>query len=173
MSDWGRVVRVPLSLEWERVEARKGEFEREFLLLSDLEDDPVGQWVKMAKAKGEAKYSDELTLKLLVALHQKIDTLTKLLQNENREYSVLAFKGAIESIGHGVVVMQESVFKSQELYYARINLPVFPQRIVPLFLEGLEERVAKLVRIHDKDQKDWDTYIASRERAMIRESKGG
>ncbi|WP_277641296.1 hypothetical protein [Wolinella succinogenes] len=173
MSDWGRVVRVPLSLEWERVEAREREFEREFLLLSDLEDDPVGQWVKMAKAKGEAKYSDELTLKLLVALHQKIDTLTKLLQNENREYSVLAFKGAIESIGHGVVVMQESVFKSQELYYARINLPVFPQRIVPLFLEGLEERVAKLVRIHDKDQKDWDTYIASRERAMIRESKGG
>lgn len=173
MSDWGRVVRVPLSLEWERVEAREREFEREFLLLSDLEDDPVGQWVKMAKAKGEAKYSDELTLKLLVALHQKIDTLTKLLQNENREYSVLAFKGAIESIGHGVVVMQESVFKSQELYYARINLPVFPQRIVPLFLEGLEERAAKLVRIHDKDQKDWDTYIASRERAMIRESKGG
>lgn len=173
MSAWGRVVQAPLTLEFELVEEKGAEFEREFLLLSDLDDDPVAQWVKMAKAKGEAKYSDELTLKLLVALHQKVDTLTRLLQNEKREYPKLALKAPTQALGHEVVVLEESRFSEGAHYYGRINLPVFPERIVPLFLVGIEARVAKVVRIHERDQREWDTYIASRERAMIRESKGG
>lgn len=172
MSAWGRVVSVPLSLEWSESVGERVDFEREFALLSDLEDDPVGQWLKLAKAKGEAKYSDELALKLLATLHQKIDHLTRLVQNEKSEYLQLECKTPLEGMGHEVMICQGEPFIKGRSYYGRINLPVFPQRVVPLFFEALEGGVAKVVRIHERDQKDWDTYIASRERAIIRESKG-
>jgi len=170
--NFGRMVKVPLVLEWEEVGTRGAEFEREFLLLSDLEDDPLGQYIKLAKARGETKYSDELTIQLLIALHQKVDTLTRLLQNEAREYLALAQKGALHSMGHEGLLMEESCFKEGELYYARINLPVFPQRIVALFISADSDKQAHVQRIHDKDRRDWDSYIVSRERAFIREAKG-
>ncbi|MGP1450555.1 MAG: hypothetical protein ACTTJS_05470 [Wolinella sp.] len=172
MRELGRIVRVPLELEWEEYGARSEAFEREFLLLSDLEDDPLGQWLRIAKAKGENRNSDDLTLKLLVALHHKIDTLTRLLQNETREYPTLCHKGGVDAMGHSAIVMQEERFSPGVQYYGRINLPVFPQRIVPIFFSALDVKVAKITRIHDKDQREWDTYIASRERAMIREGRG-
>ena len=52
-------------------------------------------------------------------------------------------------------------------------MPTFPQREVPVYLEAKSENLAKILVMHDRDIKDWDAYVAARERVMIRESKEG
>ncbi|RAX58018.1 hypothetical protein CCZ01_04195 [Helicobacter monodelphidis] len=172
---WGRTVPVPLTLEFSKMGNTKEElfpYEKEYSSLSNMDTDPLGQYMKIAKSRGETKESDELTLKLLVALHYKIDELKRIMTNETREYLELQCKENVQALGHGVVIMPKVLFEVGAIYYARIDLPVFPQRIVPLFLEAVTREVAKVKKMHERDERDWDGYITSRERAIIRELKG-
>ena len=57
-------------------------------------------------------------------------------------------------------------------YYARLDIPFFPQRDVPLYFVAIDEYVAEIVVMHDRDIKDYNAFIAARERAIIREKKG-
>jgi hypothetical protein len=51
-------------------------------------------------------------------------------------------------------------------------LPTFPKRDVAVFFVAENERVAKITLLHDRDLKEWSSYVTSRERAMIREMRG-
>lgn len=175
-NSWGRTVDAPLSLEFNLLTKEDKEsclvYEREYSSLSNTDLDPLGEYMKYARARGDAKESDDITLKLLVTLHHKLDELKKILTNDVKEYLKLESKENIQALGHGVILMPKPTFQKGGYYYARIDLPVFPQRIVPLFFEAIEANVAKVKRMHEKDERDWDGYITSRERALIREIKG-
>jgi len=43
---------------------------------------------------------------------------------------------------------------------------------VAVFFVAENERVAKITLLHDRDLKEWSSYVTSRERAMIREMRG-
>ncbi len=174
-SSWGRTVEAPLSLEFTFLDKTNREsvlvYEKEYSSLSNTDIDPLGEYMKYSRARGDTE-SDDTTLKLLVALHHKIDEIKKILTNDIKEHIKLEHKEHIKALGHGVIIMPKPIFKVGGYYYARIDLPVFPQRIVPLFFEAIETGIAKVKRIHEKDERDWDGYITSRERALIRELKG-
>jgi len=166
-----RLIPAPLDICYNVAEKNVEAYEREYQLLSESDDDPIGQWLKIAKAKGETKESDPVLLNLLVELHRKVDQLTQLVKNETPERIELPHSTEIESIGFEHFQLKESRFKTGVRYYGRIEMPIFPKRDVPVWFTALDERIAKMERMHERDEKEWNSYVVARERVMIREMK--
>jgi hypothetical protein len=144
---------------------------REFEKLSQNEEDPVGQWLKLAKARGETSESDGVLMTLLVELYRKVDALSAYVRNEIPERLELGNLGRIEAIGFEHIQLENDGFEPSVKYYARVTMPVFPKRDIPLFIEAQTPKLAQIQRMHDSDQKDWDAYMMARERIIIRQQK--
>jgi len=166
-----RLVPAPLKIGYDIADQNSDVYEREYQLLSESDDDPIGQWLKIAKAKGETKESDPVLLNLLVELHRKVDQLTQIVKNETPERIELSYSTEIESIGFEHFQLKGPGLKAGMRYYGRIEMPIFPKRDVPVWFVALDEKVAKIERIHDRDEKEWNSYVVARERVMIREMK--
>ncbi len=167
-----RLVRAPLKIKFSY--ADKGRYEiykREFDTLSEFDEDPVGQWLKLAKAKGETKQSDQILLTLIVELHRKVDEITRILKNEKIEFLSLDQENDIEAIGFEYFKIKDKIFEKNKIYYGRISMPVFPKRDIALFFETQEPDIAKITLMHERDMQDWNAYVVARERIMIRETK--
>jgi len=135
-------------------------------LLSESDDDPISQWLKLAKARGETAESDQVLLKLVVELHRKIDALEAYLKNETLS---LTYAAEIESIGFEHFKLKESLLQEGKLYYGRIAMPVHPKRDIGVFFKALDSQLAEIVRMHERDEKEWAAYMTARERILIRE----
>nr|WP_314179350.1 hypothetical protein [uncultured Campylobacter sp.] len=166
-----RLVPANLDIVFEETSEREREFLREFDKLSGNEDDPLGAWIKRAKAKGDTKESDQVILTLLVELHRKFDELNAYIKNEKFVKLELAQSSMLDGINFENFRIKEAKFKSGESYYGRIFMPIFPKRDVAIFFEALDEKTAKITRINESDESDYNGYVTARERAMIRELK--
>ncbi len=165
-----RLVDAPLDVDFCEFKGQE-ELKREFSMLSESDDDPVGQWLKLARARGETSESDQVLLTLLVELHRKVDDLSAYVKNEKTEYVALEKKAKIQSIGFDNFYVKQATFKKGEEYYGRIAMPVFPRRDIPLFFVALDENTVEIKKLHERDRKDWNSYFTARERVMIRELK--
>lgn len=172
MSKFGRIISAPLQAEFSSARLNEKEFRREYDRMAEADEDPIGQWVKLAKARGETRDSDSVLLHLMVELHRKVDNLHKTIKQEETTYLELEYQVSLEGIGHGIFELEKEGFELGEHYYGRINLPVFPQRLVPLYFHAIDEKRAVVDLMHDRDIKDWDSYIAAKDRALAREQKG-
>ena len=167
-----RWIPAPLSLAYSAVDDENREiFEREYQSLSESDEDPIGQWLKLAKARGETKETDPVLLYLVVELHRKVDELTRLVKNEVPERVVLAAEAQIEAIGFGHFRLKEPRWQPGAIYYGRIDMPLFPRRDMGVWFEALDAQSARIVRMHERDEKEWNQYVTARERVMIREMK--
>ncbi len=144
---------------------------KEFDLLGAEMDDPIGQYIKIAKARGETRDTDKVLLELLIALHRKVDELTAYIKNEKKEYLPLKFKTKIVGVGFEGFKISDKILEKNKKYYGRMDLPVFPERKVPVIFLGIDEDLAEIVHMHDRDIKDYNGFITARERAIIREMK--
>ena len=172
MSDKIRLVPAPLEIAFDLADRDAEAFEREFQRLSETDDDPIGQWLKIAKARGETKETDPVLLHLLVELHRKVDQLTQIVKNEEPERINLAHRADIESIGFDHFRLKEKLLEPGRRYYGRITMPLFPKRDMGVWFEAVDNALAKIVRLHERDEKEWSQYVVARERVMIREMKG-
>ena len=166
-----RLVPAPIHLYFSEAHINKEAYEREYQQLSESDDDPISQWLKLAKAKGDTRDTDPVLLQLVVELHRKIDSLEMFLKDEVPQRISLVNEGRIESIGFEHFKVEESLFEVGAVYYGRIEMPVYPKRDVGVFFEALSETLVKFLRIHDRDEKEWGAYMTARERVLIRESK--
>jgi len=164
-----RLVRAFVKIEFDFFDEEK---RREFDLLSVETDDPIGQYIKLAKARGETKDTDPVLLELLIALHRKIDDLTAYIKNEKKELIPLRFKSEIDGVGFEYFRIKDDLFEKGKKYYSRIDLPVFPERKIPVIFEAVDSNIAKILQMHERDEKDYNAFIVARERAIIREMKG-
>ena len=167
-----RFVDTLLQMDFEELGERDDDFKREYNLLSEIEEDSVGQWLRKSKATGEAKDSDQVLLTLIVELHRKIDDLSAYIKQETKDLLKLQNSISIDKIGFHHIHILQKVLQKDKNYYARVEMPIFPTRKVPLFLRAISEDLVEVVMIHDKDQKDWNSYMTAKERVKIRESKG-
>lgn len=147
-------------------------FMQEYYTLLQLNDDPLGAWLKSSKIRKESEQSDQVLLTLLVELHRKIDKLTHLATHAEPLHIPLASEGNLKAIGHGYIEFESDVLQPKERYYARIDMPTFPKRQMPLFFEALNATIGKIVMMHEDDEKDWSAYMVACERVMIRQMKG-
>lgn len=166
-----RLVPAPISLCFSEADLDKEVYEREYQQLSESDDDPISQWLKLAKARGETSESDPVILNLVVELHRKIDALEMFLKNETPTRVSLVHEVEIESIGFEHFNLKEENLEVGKTYYGRIAMPVHPKRDVGVFFIAQSSTLAKFVRIHDRDEREWASYLTARERVLIREAK--
>ncbi|WP_035908111.1 hypothetical protein [Lebetimonas sp. JS032] len=168
MADKIRLIPVIVEFEFDEY---NNELQKEFDMLGSESDDPIGQYVKLAKARGETKETDPVLLELLIALHRKVDELSAIVKNEEKNFIKLKNKTKITEIGFGYFKIKNNLFEKNKKYYGRMKLPVFPPRIVPVIFKGADKNIAKIEFMHERDEKDYNAYIMARERAMIRQMK--
>lgn len=164
-----RLVPAPISIAFSEADIDEEVYEREYQSLSESDDDPISQWLKLAKARGETSESDPVLLNLMVELHRKIDALEAFLKNETPKRVPLTIQAEIEAIGFEHFKLQEAALETGKTYYGRIEMPVHPKRDVGIFFVAESETLAKFIRIHERDEKEWASYMTARERVQIRE----
>jgi len=163
-----RFVRAYVKIEFDLLnEKLKEEFDK----LGSESDDPIGQYIKLAKARGETKDTDPVILELLIALHRKIDDLSAYVKNQKKEFIPLKYTTETVGLGFEFFKIRDNLLKKGVKYYGRFDLPVFPERKVPVIFEGFDENIAKILHMHERDIKDYNAFIMARERAIIREMK--
>lgn len=167
-----RLVNAPISLSFDRIGEREADFEREYHQLSEADDDPISQWLKLAKARGETAESDPILLNLMIELHRKMDDLERLILDEKPVRVALAQEAMIESIGYGYFRLEKPLMQSQQVYYGRIEMPVHPKHDIGVFFKAEDANLAKIIKMHERDEKEWGVYLTARERVMIREMRG-
>ena len=166
-----RLVPAPIDLVFSELSIDSESFEREYQQLSESDDDPIHRWLKLAKAKGETSDTDPILLELMVSLHHKIDALEMLIKDEVPKRVSLNTFANIDSIGFEHFNLKEKLLDSGVEYYGRVELPVHPKRDIGLFFKAQSETLAKIIKIHDRDEKEWSSYMTARERVLIRETR--
>ena len=164
-----RLVPAPISIAFSEADLNKEAYEREFQQLSESDDDPISQWLKLAKARGETAETDPVLLNLIVELHRKIDALEAFLKNEVPKRVSLTVEAEIESVGFEHFKLKDSLLDKGHLYYGRVAMPVHPKRDVGIFFIAIDSQLAEIKRIHERDEKEWAAYMTARERILIRE----
>lgn len=167
-----RLIPAPISLEFSATAENEALYEREYHQLSESDEDPIGQWLKLAKGRGEMAETDPVLLNLLIELHRKVDNLERLIKNEEPERVRLDSMAEIESIGYGYFLFKEPLLEKGQSYYGRVEMPVHPKRDIGIFFSAEDERLAHITKMHARDEKEWGSYLTARERVMIREMKG-
>ncbi|MDQ7067849.1 MAG: hypothetical protein Q9M40_07660 [Sulfurimonas sp.] len=106
-----RLVKAPISICFSEASQDKEVYEREYQQLSESDEDPISQWLKLAKAKGDTRETDPILLELVVELHRKIDSLEMFLKNEVPQRVSLINESEIESIGFEYFKMESEVLE--------------------------------------------------------------
>jgi hypothetical protein len=166
-----RWISAPLVVAFSPEGDNSEEFRLEFDRFAESDDDPMSEWLKLARARGETKESDPVALAMLIDLHRKIDELTRLVKGEKVRRTELKYSVRLDGLNYTHFRVENPVFKRGERYYARIAMPVFPMRDLGFYFIAASDKIAELALLHERDQKAWDGYAASRERAMIRQMK--
>jgi len=166
-----RLVPAPISIVFSEASIDKESFNREYHQLSESDDNPISQWLKLSKARGDTSNSDPILLNLVVELHNKIDALERFLKNEEPVRISLSEAADIDSIGFEHFHLSTPLLQEGSEYYGRIEMPVHPKRDVGVFFKAESDSLAHIVKIHDRDEKEWGAYLTARERVLIREAK--
>ncbi len=166
-----RLVPAPISLVFSEADLDIESFKREYQQLSESDDNPINQWLKLAKARGDTAETDPVLLNLVVELHNKIDALERFLKDEEPNRVSLMHEANIESIGFEHFKLKEEMLEEGREYYARIEMPVHPKRDVGVFFKALDKTLCEIIKIHERDEKEWGSYMTARERVLIREAK--
>ena len=168
-----RLVPAAIDLVYEAITGDTKNYDREFQQILDIEDDSIGQWMKHSKVRGDGADSDPMVLNLLVELYRKMDRIETLLtKGVNNQYLSLVDKGQIEDIGMEHFKLASDSLEVGKVYYGRVEMPIYPKRIIPFYFEALNPSLAIITRIHVRDREEWAYYMTARERVMIRQIKG-
>jgi len=167
---------VPTSLEitYEEVNnTNKSIFKEEYNTLNEYENDDIKEWIKKLKAQGQLDDTDKVLLTLLIELHKKVDNLEAILENKKETGLKLQHSSKIIGINFDYIKTNSFNFLEDTLYYAKISLPVFPKREIPVYLYGINDNTAKIHLISQKNLEDWNALVMAKERELIREQKKG
>lgn len=166
-----RLIPAPISLVFSEASQNKEAYVREYHKLSESDENAIQQWLKLAKARGETSDTDPVLLQLIVELHNKIDALEMFLKDTQPVRISLTYTVNIDAIGFEHFSIVEPLLIKGTSYYARIEMPVHPKRDVGVFFTALSDTLAQFSKIHDRDEKEWASYMTARERVLIREMK--
>lgn len=164
-----KLVRTAATICYEEADDRLNEFEREFESFSSTDTNPVDDFIQKMKAKEGKNAPDEMTIMLIAELHKKIDDLTKIVKGETESFIPLSYNTELNFAWFDTIKLDN--LKQGQLYYARINLPLFRSRQIPFFFEATNSEHATIVKMWPKDKADFDGYLASKDREEIARDK--
>ena len=168
-----KLIQVDLQIEYEVVtDENKKQLQQEFDALGEHNQDPIGSYIKLAKARGETRENDDILISLLIELHRKIDNLESILLQKEENRLSLVHASPVLALGHTHLQIANLDIMPQSKFYGRMKIPVFPPREIPLYFSSTEGDIGKIDFMHNKDSIDYDMYITARERSLIRQMKG-
>jgi hypothetical protein len=166
-----RLISASLQLSFSSITTNESAYNFEFESLSELERDPIGQWYKKQKAKGEIDKQNETLITLLIELHRKVDDLSRSVAGDTVKLVELDNTAMIDSIGYDYFSLS-SVGLNSGIYYGRMDLPIFPEKLIPLYFEIIKDgKIAKIIKMHGQDHTDWDSFVIAKERQHIQDAK--
>lgn len=166
-----RLIPAPISLVFSEASDDREAYEREYHQLSESDDNPINKWLKLAKARGDTAETDPVLLNLVVELHNKIDSLERFLKNEEPIRVSLMYEAEIDAIGFEYFNLAQAILEEGQEYYGRVEMPVHPKRDVGVFFRAESNTLAKITKIHERDESEWGSYMTARERVLIREAR--
>ena len=166
-----RLVPAPISLAFSEAADDREAYDREYHQLSESDDNPINKWLKLAKARGDTAETDPVLLNLVVELHNKLDALERFLKDEEPVRVSLISEAQIEAIGFEHFSLAEELLEEGKEYYGRVEMPVHPKRDVGIFFKAESKTLATIIKIHERDEKEWGSYLTARERVLIREAR--
>ena len=166
-----RLVPAPISLVFSEATTDRESYDREYHQLSESDDNPINKWLKLAKARGDTAETDPVLLNLVVELHNKLDALERFLKDEQPVRVSLISEVEIDAIGFEHFNIKEKILEEGKEYYGRVEMPVHPKRDVGIFFKAQSKTLATIIRIHERDEKEWGSYLTARERVLIREAR--
>lgn len=165
-----RVVRCVIDIGVEEVQDMDGNSLFEFSQLNQLEESGVEKWLKLTKNKEDE--DNRILIELLLEVYKKLEKIEKKLFRPDDGMFKLSRVIQTHHIGHGILCFQEDL-KVGAMYYGRIDLPIFPSKLIPFYMEMLTANVAKIIRMGASHTRSYDSYVAECERIEIREKKEG
>ena len=166
-----RLVPAPISLVFSEAADDREAYDREYHQLSESDDNPINKWLKLAKARGDTAETDPVLLNLVVELHNKLDALERFLKDEQPVRVSLINEADIDAIGFEHFSIAEAMLEEGKEYYGRVEMPVHPKRDVGIFFKAESKTLATIIKIHERDEKEWGSYLTARERVLIREAR--
>lgn len=166
-----RLVPAPISLVFSEAGSDREAYEREYHRLSESDDNPINKWLKLAKARGDTAETDPVLLNLVIELHNKIDSLERFLKNEEPIRVSLMNEAEIDAIGFEYFSLGQAMLEEGKEYYGRVEMPVHPKRDVGIFFKAESKTLAAIIKIHERDESEWGSYMTARERVLIREAR--
>ncbi|MDY3113174.1 MAG: hypothetical protein SOW25_02475, partial [Helicobacter sp.] len=145
-----RLIDTSLKIEYSFVKDNAESFAQEFNKLTQSDEDPIGEWLRITKAKkGNLDSDNAVILELLVEVYRKIESLERRISGDIKDYTPLRESAEIRTIGHGCFAINKNLLENM-LYYGRILLPTFPARVVPVYFT-YSSNLAWIDRIHARD----------------------
>ena len=166
-----RLVPAPISLVFSEASNDRESYDREYHQLSESDDNPINKWLKLAKARGDTAETDPVLLNLVVELHNKLDALERFLKDEQPVRVSLINEAQIDAIGFEHFSLTQGLLEEGKEYYGRIEMPVHPKRDVGIFFKAESKNLANIIKIHERDENEWGSYMTARERVLIREAR--
>lgn len=169
-----RVIPATLLYTFDHVDDHnRSHYNRDFDNLAQANTDPVKEWIALQEAKGLAQDSDKIVLQLLSEMYKKLDRIETMLSGEKPICGhTLPHSGTLQGLGYEALAFENGMLVEGRLYYAKVDMPTFPKRSIPLFFESLDNTTGHIVAMHESDRIQWDSYIISRERTMLSDAKG-
>lgn len=165
-----RIVRCVIDVGIQEVQEIGGESLFEFNQLNQFEESGVEKWLKLTKNKEDEE--NPILLELLLEVYKKLEKIERRLFLNDDGMLKLPITVQTHRIGHGILCFKKDL-KIGSIYYGRIDLPIFPSKLVPFYIQMLTPNIAKIVRMSTNHTKSYDSYVAECERIEIREKKEG
>ncbi len=170
-----RLVKARLNIEFQllsdSIESRVLE---EYQVITQLHNNSIDKWLHSLQAKsGDCKCGGGSLIlgEMLVHIYRKLEHIENIIIGSEVRYVPLENISHTEQLGHGVILLDSVTLQKDKQYYIRLSLPIFPARCIPLFAIAIEENILKIIKIGDRDLKDYDSYIVSVEREMLKARK--
>lgn len=152
---------------------------KEYEVITQLHANSIDKWLSSLKAKsGDCKCGGGTAIlgEMLVHIYKKLEHLENLITDSHEKYIPLKHSIHTKQLGHGAIILDSTMLDSTLLeidkqYYVRLFLPVFPVRCVPLFAVAKDTQILQIKKMADRDLKDYDSYIVSIEREMLKARK--
>lgn len=146
----------------------------EYNSIIQLRSKSIENWLHSLKSRsGDCKCgaSSVVLGEMLVHLYKKIEYLESYITKSQVSYIPLEYTARTSKLGHGIIILDSTQLVVDQNYYARFMLPTFPARCVPVFCVAKETNVLQITKIGEQDLKDYDSYIVSIEREMLKERR--
>lgn len=147
---------------------------KEYEVITQLHANSIDKWLSSLKAKsGDCKCGGGTAIlgEMLVHIYKKLEHLENLITDSHEKYIPLKHSIHTKQLGHGAIILDSTPLEIDKQYYVRLFLPVFPVRCVPLFAIAKDTQILQIKKMADRDLKDYDSYIVSIEREMLKARK--